>query len=61
MAKTAFKQPNILTIEFRQERGDPDYGSCLWANFNFDLERYELTIMILGAGLLNPNFTRPAV
>ena len=45
MAKTAFKQPNILTIEFRQERGDPDYGSCLWANFNFDLERYELTIM----------------
>lgn len=45
MAKTRFKQPNIVTIEYRQEQGDPDYGSCLWANFNFDLERYDLTIM----------------
>lgn len=45
MAKTRFKQPNIITIEYRQEQGDPDYGSCLWANFNFDLERYDLTIM----------------
>lgn len=24
--------------------GDADYGSCLWAVFNFDLERYELSI-----------------
>lgn len=45
MAKTRFKQPNIIAIEYRQEEGDPDYGSCLWANFNFDLERYDLTIM----------------
>lgn len=45
MAKARFKQPNIITIEYRQERDDPDYGSCLWANFNFDLERYDLTIM----------------
>lgn len=45
MATTSFKHPNILTIEFRQEPGDADYGSCLWANFNFDLDRYELSIM----------------
>ncbi len=35
----------ILTLEFRQERGDADYGSCLWARFYFNLDRYELMIM----------------
>lgn len=45
MAKTTIKTPNILMIDFRQEKGDRDYGSCLWAVFNFDLERYDLSIM----------------
>lgn len=37
-------KPNILCLEYRQEEGDPDYGSCLWARFMFNLDRYELTI-----------------
>ncbi len=38
-------QPNIITLEFRQEPTDSDYGSCLWARFYFNLDRYELTIL----------------
>lgn len=38
-------QPNILALEFRQEPTDSDYGSCLWARFYFNLDRYELTIL----------------
>lgn len=37
-------RPNILCLEYTQEKGDPDYGSCLWARFMFNLDRYELTI-----------------
>lgn len=37
-------KPNILCLEYRQEKGDPNYGSCLWARFMFNLDRYELTI-----------------
>lgn len=44
MAKVVNRTPRIISLYFRQEKGDPDYGSCLWAVFNFDLERYELTI-----------------
>lgn len=33
MAKVTEINPKIITLEFRQERGDPDYGSCLWARF----------------------------
>ena len=36
---------NILCLEYRQEREDKDYGSCLWARFYFNLNRYELMIM----------------
>ena len=36
--------PRILTLEYRQEKGDKDYGSCLWARFMFNLDRYELSI-----------------
>ena len=36
--------PRILTLEYRQEKGDKDYGSCLWAQFMFNLGRYELSI-----------------
>ena len=36
---------NILILEYRQEKGDEDYGSCLWARFCFNLDKYELFIM----------------
>lgn len=37
-------KPNMLILEYRQDKEDKDYGSCLWARFNFNLDRYELTI-----------------
>ncbi len=45
MATVKETASNIVTLEFHQERKDADYGSCLWAVFNFDLNRYALTIM----------------
>lgn len=36
--------PNIVRIAYHQERGDPHYGSCLWAYYDFDLDRYMLNI-----------------
>lgn len=44
MAKVTTREPSLISFDFRQEARDPDCGSCLWAIFNFDLERYELTI-----------------
>lgn len=38
------EKPEIVTISYRQTKGDKDYGSCLWARFNFDLKHYSLTI-----------------
>lgn len=38
------EKPKIITILYRQEKTDEDYGSCLWARFNFDLEHYSLYI-----------------
>ena len=35
---------NYLCLEYRQEPKDRDYGSCLWARFLFNLDRYELSI-----------------
>lgn len=37
-------KPNILCLEYRQERDDEDFGTCMWARFYFNLDRYELTI-----------------
>lgn len=37
-------KPNMLCLEYRQEKDDEDYGSCLWARFMFNLDRYELSI-----------------
>ena len=37
-------KPNILVLEYKQEPQDQDYGSCLWARFSFNLDRYELNI-----------------
>lgn len=36
--------PRIVRIAYHQEKGDPHYGSCLWAYFDFDLDRYMLNI-----------------
>lgn len=45
MAKLTVKTPEIVTLDYRQERGDPDYGTCMWATFRLDTERYEMMIM----------------
>lgn len=30
MAKVSTRTPPLISLYFCQERGDPDYGSCLW-------------------------------
>lgn len=37
-------KPHIRQFMFRQERGDPDFGSCLWASFILDTKNYALHI-----------------
>lgn len=44
MAKVTQRNPNVLSLLYQQEKSDEDYGSCTWAIFNFDLDRYELSI-----------------
>ncbi len=36
---------NIVCLEYRQDKEDADYGSCLYARFYFNLDKYELTII----------------
>ncbi len=36
---------NIRCLECRQDREDKDYGSCLYARFYFNLDKYELNII----------------
>ena len=38
------EKPEIITLMYRQEKTDADYGSCLWARFQFDLKNYTLHI-----------------
>lgn len=38
-------KPKMFCLEYRQEPGDKDYGSCLYARFMFNLDRYELSII----------------
>lgn len=45
MAKVELKKPSIITIEFRQEKEDKDYGSCMWARFVLDTENYDMHII----------------
>lgn len=45
MAKIEQTKKKIITLTFRQEPGDPDYGSCTWAEFIFDLDAYSLSIL----------------
>lgn len=44
MAIVELKTPAIKVFEFRQEKSDEDYGSCMWARFYFDTENYNLSI-----------------
>lgn len=37
-------KPRIIRIAYHQEQEDKHYGSCLWAYFDFDLDRYMLNI-----------------
>lgn len=37
-------KPSIVTFAYKQLKDDEDYGSCLWARFNFDLVNYSMTI-----------------
>ena len=36
--------PRMIILQYTQDTTDPDYGSCLWARFTFNLDRYEMTI-----------------
>lgn len=36
---------NIRCLEYRQDKADMDYGSCLYARFYFNLDKYELNII----------------
>lgn len=36
--------PAITRISYHQEKADPEYGSCLWAYFDFDTENWMLSI-----------------
>lgn len=45
MAITEVKVPSTVRISYRQENVDPDYGTCMWADFDFDTEKYTLQIM----------------
>lgn len=42
--KIEVQTPNIVRIAYHQEPGDHLYGSCLWAYYDFDLEKYMLNI-----------------
>lgn len=38
------EKPEIITLLYRQEKTDADYGSCMWARFYFDTKNYTLQI-----------------
>ncbi len=44
MAIVKVTEPKMITFEFHQEKGDEDYGSCMWARFNLDLVNYTMFI-----------------
>lgn len=42
--KVTVEKPRIISLLYKQEKTDKDYGSCLWARFYFDLEHYTMSI-----------------
>lgn len=45
MPKVNIYHPCITRISYQQEKGDSNYGTCLWADFEFDTINYRLQIM----------------
>lgn len=45
MAKVNFETPSLKVLDYRQEKGDENYGSCLWAKFYIDTDNYNMVIM----------------
>lgn len=43
--KLELQTPHIIRIAYRQEPGDYRYGSCLWANFDFDQDNGILSVL----------------
>lgn len=37
-------KPNMIQFNYHQDNSDKDYGSCLWADFIFDLDKWRLII-----------------
>lgn len=42
--KIETQKPNVVRLAYHQEKSDPNYGSCLWAYFDFDLDLYMLNV-----------------
>jgi hypothetical protein len=42
--KVSETKRNIVIVSCSQEKPDPDYGTCLWADFIFDTDTYTLNI-----------------
>lgn len=42
--KVGHETNRIIRFTFRQEKTDPDYGTCVWAHFDFDVDNYDLSI-----------------
>lgn len=42
--KVTIEKPQIITLVYKQERSDADYGSCQWARFYFDTQNYTMSI-----------------
>ena len=36
MATLSIVKPDMLILEFQQDKSDKDYGSCLWTRFYID-------------------------
>lgn len=45
MPEVNIYHPCITRISYQQEKGDSNYGTCLWADFEFDTINYRLQIM----------------
>lgn len=42
--KVTVEKPKIITLLYKQERSDADYGSLLWARFYLDTKNYTMSI-----------------
>lgn len=42
--KVTIEKPEVIVMVYRQEKTDPDYGSCMWARFYLDMVNYTINI-----------------